>query len=157
MEELIHCKFPFNLIMLIFYIESQYFCNNSLYGNIEMDVLVVGKKLEVYELSKEIESLENRVVCLNDLTDLFTLDDDERFDLIIFDEEICEELTRDELEKVKVLRGKGYGTPIVAFVKDESGEVDFRKKGFSKIIPWSHPTEELERFLIEVYMGRVDF
>ncbi len=122
-----------------------------------MDILIVGKKVEVYELSKEIESLENRVVCLNDLTDLFTLDDNDRFDLIIFEEEVCNELTRDELEKVRALRGKGYGTPIAAFVMDESVEVDFRKKGFSKIIPWSHPTEELEKFLIEVYMGRVDF
>ena len=122
-----------------------------------MDILLLGNTIEIYQLGKEIELLNNNVVHLNSLTDLTSLDDNAKFDLIIFNEDVCDQITKDELEKIRVLRGRGYGVPIVVFGGDESSESDYKKKGFSKLILWSHPTEELEKFLIEVSMGKVDF
>lgn len=115
-----------------------------------MDILIIGENIEVYDLIKELELLNCKVVHIKNLAELISLYEKELFDLIILDEHLCDQLTRDELEKIRYLRGKEYGIPIVVFGVSEDEENKYKKNGYSKTISKHHTTEELENFLISV-------
>ncbi|MCX8064828.1 MAG: hypothetical protein N3G21_06605 [Candidatus Hydrogenedentes bacterium] len=120
-----------------------------------MDILVIGKEVEVHDLVIELELLDNRVVHLNSLTDLISLKEDEIFDVIILERELCYQLPRDELEKIRFLRGRGYKVPVVVFGATIAEESNYREKGYSTIISKSHATKEVEEFLTAVLKGEV--